>query len=131
MRIRQRPTGSRAWIDDRTVAYRPRGSGPATPASPSAWTWADTDRAGRRIKADRTISCLVGRSQVLSIRNATKRLTVIRDGTLVRTVPVSMGKPGFITRSGVKVMMTRERSEFMSSDSVGIGGVDAYALEVP
>ena len=125
-------TGSWGWVDDRTIAYRPKRFWPGHTRVTVRLDVGKTQTApGRWIKADRTISFLVGRSQVLRIRNATKRLTVSRDGTLVRTIPVSMGKPGFTTRSGVKVIMGRERTVFMSSDTVGIGGADAYALEVP
>jgi lipoprotein-anchoring transpeptidase ErfK/SrfK len=128
----RRVTGSWGWIDDRTVAYRPKRFWPGHTRVTVHLDVGKTQTApGRWVKTDRTISFRVGRSQVLRIRNSTKRLTVTRAGRLVRTIPVSMGKPGFTTRSGVKVIMTRERVRYMDSDTVGIGGADAYALEVP
>jgi len=42
-----------------------------------------------------------------------------------------MGKPGFTTRSGTKVIMTREVSRRMDSATVNIGGDEAYDLDVP
>lgn len=123
--------GSWGWIDARTVAWRPKKFWPA-----NTDVTVNLDLAKKRISKgvwvmeDRTIKFRVGRSQVMRISNATHQMQVIRDGKTVRTVPVSMGKPGFTTRSGTKVIMTQERTRRMDSSTVGISGSESYDLVV-
>jgi lipoprotein-anchoring transpeptidase ErfK/SrfK len=58
-------------------------------------------------------------------------MTVTRNGKVIRTAPVSLGRSSYPTRSGVKVIMTREVSHRMRSETVGITGDDAYDIVVP
>src|SRR3546814_12131812 len=53
------------------------------------------------------------------------------NGKLVKTMPITTGKPGFTTRSGVKVIMQKFRSKRMNSETVGIpaGSAEAYDLD--
>ena len=51
----------------------------------------------------------------MSVDNATHQMTVERDGAAVQTIPVSLGKAGYTTRSGIKVIMTQEESRRMDS----------------
>jgi lipoprotein-anchoring transpeptidase ErfK/SrfK len=125
-------TGAWGWIDDRTVAYRPRTFWPGETSVSVHLDLAGTElQPGVWVMADRRLDFEIGRSQVLRISDATHTMTVERDGTAIRSVPVSMGKDGFTTRSGVKVIMTREVSRRMDSSTVDIGGAEAYDLEVP
>ena len=73
---------------------------------------------------DRVVSFRTGRSMVLRIDDATHQMTVTRDGTVVRTVPVSMGRTGYETRSGIKTIMSHEKTVRMTSSSYG--GADYY-----
>src|SRR3712207_9077743 len=43
---------------------------------------------------------------------------------LVRTIPISAGKPGFITRSGVKVVIEKFRTKRMDAATTGISEDD-------
>jgi len=65
------------------------------------------------------------------VSNAKHRMTVTRDGVRLRTLGVSLGKPGFPTRSGTKVIMEKYVSHRMNSITVGITGPEAYDLDVP
>jgi lipoprotein-anchoring transpeptidase ErfK/SrfK len=129
-----RPTGaaSWSWLSDTQVQFRPRRYWPEHTRVTVSTDLADV-RAGRNTwgARDTDTQFTVGRHQVLRIRNATHRLTVLRGERTVRTMGVSMGKPGYTTRSGTKVIMTHERWRRMSSDSVNIGGSEAYDLNVP
>src|SRR3546814_16294755 len=53
------------------------------------------------------------------------------NGKLVKTMPITTGKPGFTTRSGVKVIMQKFRSKRMHSETVDIpaGSAEAYDLD--
>ena len=46
-------------------------------------------------------------------------MDVFRGGELVKTLPVTAGKAGFETRSGTKVLITKERSRIMDAASGG------------
>jgi lipoprotein-anchoring transpeptidase ErfK/SrfK len=129
-----RPIGaaSWSWTSSRTVQFRPRTFWPAhlgvkvtadlrkVHAGPGLWGMRDTDAAFR-----------IGRSFVMRVSNAKHRMTVTKDGVLLRTLGVSLGKPGFPTRSGTKVIMEKYVSHRMNSITVGITGSEAYDLDVP
>ena len=121
-----------SWTSSRTVQYRPRQFWPAytrvtvtadlrkVNAGRGLWGMKDTD-AGFRI----------GRSFVMRVSDSTLRLVVRKDGVRIRNFGVSLGKSGFTTRSGIKVIMDTHESYRMNSDTVGITGVEAYDLDVP
>jgi lipoprotein-anchoring transpeptidase ErfK/SrfK len=121
-----------SWTSDRTVQFRPRTFWPAhtgvtvtadlrkVHGGPGLWAMQDTEAAFR-----------IGRSFVMRVSNAKHRMTVTRDGDRLRTLGVSLGKPGFPTRSGTKVIMDTHVSYRMRSTTVGITGSEAYDLDVP
>jgi lipoprotein-anchoring transpeptidase ErfK/SrfK len=121
-----------SWTSSRTVQYRPRTFWPAytrvtvsadlrkVHAGPGLWGMKDAD-AGFRI----------GRAFVMRVSDAKHRMTLTRDGTRIRTFGVSLGKSGFPTRSGVKVIMDTHETYRMRSTTVGITGSEAYDLDVP
>jgi lipoprotein-anchoring transpeptidase ErfK/SrfK len=121
-----------SWTSDRTVQYRPKQFWAAytrvrvdadlrkVHAGPGLWGMRDTD-AGFR----------VGRAFVMRVSNPKHRMVVRKDGETVRTFGVSMGKSGFTTRSGTKVIMDTHESYRMRSTTVGITGSEAYDLQVP
>lgn len=125
--------GGWAWLNDNTLHYRPKDFWPADDdvtvhlaltdvhASPGVWG-----------TADRTVTFRTGAAQVVHVDSATHQLTVTRDGRVVRTMPVSLGKAGHETRSGVKVVMERHATFHMDSSTVGVElGPEAYNLDVP
>ena len=126
-------TGSWSWLDANTLHYRPREFWPAhaevtvrmrldgVHVSPGVWG-----------TADKRVSFRTGALQLVLVDNATHQMTVTRDGKVVRTVPVSLGKDGHETRSGIKVVMEKHKTFHMDSATVGVtDGPDAYALDVP
>jgi lipoprotein-anchoring transpeptidase ErfK/SrfK len=60
-------------------------------------------------------------------------LTVRRNGTVLRVVPITSGKAGFLTRNGIKVVLEKHVLKVMDSATVGIpkGSPDYYKLDVP
>jgi lipoprotein-anchoring transpeptidase ErfK/SrfK len=121
-----------SWTSSRTVQFRPKTFWPAHTtvnvtadlrklrAAPGVWGMRDAAGAFR-----------IGRAFVMRVSNAKHRMTIARDGERIRTFGVSLGKSGFPTRSGVKVIMDTHTSYRMRSTTVGITGSEAYDLDVP
>ncbi len=122
------------WLSDTRLAYRPAtywpGDTRVTFTAKLAGVQTDAETWG---VADTTTSFTIGRSQVLKIDDTTHQMQVLRDGQLIRTVPVSMGQHigTWTTRSGIKTIMSIESSVRMNSATVGITGADAYDEVVP
>ncbi|TXS32483.1 hypothetical protein EAO71_04575 [Streptomyces sp. ms191] len=125
--------GSWHWVGPTTLHYRPRGYWPAHatvrvrsglegvrvtdglfggPSSPLTLT------TGDRVEAVTDVAAL--------------RMTVRRNGELLRTIPVTTGKAGYRTRGGIKVVLGKEPMVRMRGDSIGIarGSKDFYDLKV-
>lgn len=120
-----------SWVSSHEVHYRPQQFWPAgttvtvnvglTVVHVSQEVWG---------QGNRDVSFTIGRSQVTKIDDTTHQMQVVRGGTVVRTVPVSLGKPGFITRSCIKVITSREATLRMDSTTAGITGAEAYDVTV-
>ncbi len=131
-----RPVGAATWhwFSDTSVEYRPRSYWPAntkitvSAALNGVRTGQSTWGAG-----DTTSTFTVGRSQILKIDDTTHLMTVVRDGQPIRSIPVSLGQHQgtWITRSGVKTIMSIERTVRMNSATVGITGAGSYDEIVP
>lgn len=122
-----------SWLSDSELRFRPREFWPAyTTVTLHADLAGLHPAAGVWGAPDRDVRFRTGAAQVIRIDNASHRAVVERDGQVVRTMPVSMGKPGYASRSGVKVVMSRYRSFRMQSSSYGVtSGPNSYDLVVP
>ena len=101
--------GSWGWIDDQTAVYRPRKFWPAD--TQITFTFAlkgvvlgQTQTSTLVGANNRTYTLNTGRSFVMDIRDSKHRLFVKKDGKVVKSFPVSLGKPGWETRSGIKIL---------------------------
>ncbi|BCB77928.1 hypothetical protein Pflav_043380 [Phytohabitans flavus] len=66
---------------------------------------------------DRTATAKIGRQVALEIDNRTKQMSVLRDGKLLRKIPVSLGKPITPTSTGKMVIM--EKFDYTTFDTRG------------
>ncbi|HEX5740450.1 MAG TPA: Ig-like domain-containing protein [Pilimelia sp.] len=110
----------------------------STPAQPGVWHWvADGTQAfyrpqtywrpgtklsvrlalaglrlstGRYAATDRRAAVTIGRALSMDVDNRTKRMTVRRGEEVLRTIPVSLGKPSTPSSSGVLVVMEKKAS---------------------
>jgi lipoprotein-anchoring transpeptidase ErfK/SrfK len=113
--------GAWHWYSDSEVHFRPRTYWPA-----GAEVDIDADLNGVNVgggiygQESRDVGFTVGRSVVSRIDLATHTMKVFIDGELARTIPITGGKPGFTTRSGVKVIMEKFESKRMDAATTGI-----------
>lgn len=74
----------------------------------------------------------VGASMVTKVNAQTYQAKVFRDGEKVRTIPITSGKLGFETRSGIKVIVSKERHRTMDAATGGTEESDPeyYRIDV-
>jgi lipoprotein-anchoring transpeptidase ErfK/SrfK len=72
----------------------------------------------------RTVGFDVGRSQVSTVDTATHQMTVVRDGQVIRTVPISAGAKGHETYNGQMVISEKDQTTRMNGATVGFSDND-------
>ena len=77
---------------------------------------------GRYGDQDRSANVAVGNKVFLDVDNATKQMKVYTDDQLVRTMPVSLGKPSTPSSSGYMVLMSHQESTVFDTTAEGPGG---------
>lgn len=125
--------GSWHWVNDNEVHWRPK-----TYWKPGTKVTVDADvnsvPAGNGVygQLSRTVEFTVGDAVVSKIDVQRHRMRVLINGKVARTMPISAGKPGFITRSGTKVIMGKHRQKVMDATSIGIpkSSPEYYRLKV-
>lgn len=126
-------TGSWRWTTESRVSFRPAKY---WPARTQVSLRADLKRVpiklngvtswgSQNLKSDFKI----GRKLVMTINSGTHSAKVKIDGETVRTMPVSLGKSGYTTRSGIKTITERLRVTRMTN--VGVTDDEVYDLQVP
>ncbi|MGD9959712.1 L,D-transpeptidase [Nocardioides sp.] len=124
--------GSWHWISSQEVHWRPK-----TYWKSGTDVAVDIDvnsvPAGNGIfgQEDRHIDFHVGSANIYKVNAQTHQMKVYSNGELLRTLPITTGKPGFTTRSGTKVIIEKFSSKRMNSETVGIaaGSPDAYDID--
>jgi lipoprotein-anchoring transpeptidase ErfK/SrfK len=119
----------------------------ATPAQEGTWHWASPTEVRYRPKvfwkaqskvfyqvqlagvplgdgyygrSDLTVDLKVGRAFVMTVSNKTKQMIVKQDGKVVKTIPVSLGKPKTPSSSGTMVVIEKqEHTIFDTTDELG------------
>ncbi|MFI1989931.1 Ig-like domain-containing protein [Actinoplanes sp. NPDC020271] len=122
----------------------------ATPAQEGTWGWISPTevhyrpkvywKAGTKIdykvqlkgvkmgdgwygRSDLTVDLKIGRSMVMTVSNKTKKMTVTQDGKVIKTIPVSLGKPSTPSSSGTMVVIEKkEHTVFDTTDEDPSGG---------
>ncbi|MFR0357094.1 L,D-transpeptidase [Streptomyces sediminimaris] len=78
-------------------------------------------RPGVYGKQAKTIAFTIGRSQVSVVDAKAHEMKVMRDGKVVKTLPVTTGKPGYDTWNGQMVISQKLRVTRMNSETVNLG----------
>ena len=126
--------GAWGWISDTELVYRPKEYWkPGTKVSLDLkWlgvqatekTWLKKDSGG-------TFS-IKNVSRVIKVDIANYTTTVVENGEVVKTLPSTTGKKGFVTRSGTKLILEKYNTLKMNSETIAIpsGSSEAYNLNV-
>ncbi|MFE1444220.1 Ig-like domain-containing protein [Streptomyces sp. NPDC058739] len=70
----------------------------------------------------KTVTFTVGRSQVSTVDTSTQTMTVVRDGSTLKTLPISAGSPDNTTYNGQMVISSKAEQMRMDGSTVGFAG---------
>ncbi|WP_246371584.1 L,D-transpeptidase [Nocardioides pelophilus] len=124
--------GTWHWVSDTEAHYRPKNyweSG--TEVSVDLDINGVDAGAGIYGQEDRAVDFSVGDAHIYKVNAQTHQMKVYSNGSLLRTIPITTGKEGFTTRSGVKVIIEKFDVKRMNSETVGIpaGSAEAYDID--
>ncbi|WP_245627576.1 L,D-transpeptidase [Actinomadura oligospora] len=126
--------GAWHWFDDQTVVFRTREYWPAH-TKVSFRAHLTGVRAGKGLWGAKDVRAdfRVGDSHISKASAVTHMMSVRRNGRLVRTIPVSMGRGGvekYTTTNGVHLTMEKDDPVIMDSATTGCGpGCPGYYRE--
>ncbi|MFG3049718.1 Ig-like domain-containing protein [Kitasatospora sp. NPDC048239] len=126
-------TGSWYWVDDKNLHFRPEDYWPVGTSVALAFDGTGSRIADGLYGGDRAaLAVRIGERVETVVDAGAHELTLKRNGEVVRTLPVTTGKPGFDTRNGIKVVLGQERQVRMSGETIGIaaGSSESYDLNV-
>lgn len=113
--------GAWAWKDDKTVEFRPKELWPGDMDVTVELNFEGVQAKEGVFGRDNSSQTFRFRPSMVSIVDAsTYTMKVFKSGELINTIPVTTGKEGWETRTGTKVILTKERSRVMDAASGGI-----------
>ncbi|MGL5823571.1 MAG: Ig-like domain-containing protein [Nocardioides sp.] len=116
-----RQPGSWHWLNDREVHWRPdRYWQAGTDVTVDIDINSIPAGAGVFGQESRRVTFRVGDAVISKVNAQTHQMQTFINGKLARTIPITTGKPGFTTRSGVKVIIEKFRMKQMNSETIGI-----------
>lgn len=124
-------TGAWRWMSSQQVQWRPK----------SYWSAGTSVRIERDLRgievspgywgeSARKVRFSVGSAMVSTVDVRSHTMTVRRNGTVLRRIPITTGKKGFETRNGTKVIMTKETKRRMDAETTGISKDDPEYYDV-
>ena len=125
--------GAWAWRDAATVEFRPKTYWPGNITVEVAANFQGVEsNNGVYGRGGLASAFRIGPSMVTKVNALTYEAQVFRDGAVVRTIPITAGKLGFETRSGTKLIVSKERTRIMDAATGGTDRSDPeyYRLKV-
>lgn len=138
LKVESSPTqvaGAWRWEDGDTAVFRPRNF---WPARTSVRVVADLENAVIRGAKPRensygssntTAAFKTDNGITIKVNAPKKRGRVVVDGKTIRKFPTSVGKAGYVTRSGVKTITDKFKVTRMTN--IGVTDDEVYDLQVP
>jgi len=125
--------GAWSWTGPRDVRFRPVNYWPGNSQVQVQANLTGVQIAGGVMGAGNVAANFaIGPAMLTKVDALTHQAQVFRDGALIRTIPVTTGKPGFDTRSGTVVISTKEPVRIMDAATGGTDTTDPeyYRIEV-
>ncbi|MEV6810752.1 Ig-like domain-containing protein [Micromonospora sp. NPDC051296] len=118
------------WVSPTEVRYRPKefwqaGSKVSYRVQAGGLPLGD----GWYGRADLTVDIKIGPKLVMTVDNKTKRMVVTRDGSTIKTIPVSLGKKSTPSSSGTMVVMEKLRKTVFDTYDE-LGPEDGYRTKI-
>ena len=131
MKVTSEPAqeGSWYWLSSREAHWRPKTYWqPGTKVHVEANLNGVPAGGGRFGQQSRTADFTVGRSVIAKVNLQTHMMDVYISGAKAKTIPISGGRPGWETRSGIKVIVEKYTNFEMKAESIGLkeGDPDYY-----
>jgi len=135
-------TGSWYWVDDQNAHWRPEHYySPGMTVTVEAKIYGIPLAQGLFGQQDERVSFKIGESHVSVADDRTKQVSVFRNGTLVRTMPTSMGMGGteqiggrtlsFWTPPGIYTVLDKGNPVVMDSSTFGLPKTPASVIAKP
>ncbi|GGS80525.1 L,D-transpeptidase [Streptomyces cinerochromogenes] len=111
------------WLNDGRLDFRPEHY------------WKPGSTVTVKLSLDgvrKTVTFKIGRSQISTVDAATKKMTVVRNGKTIKTIPISSGSSEHPTYNGQMVVSEKFRHIRMNGASVGLtekDGKPSYNIE--
>ncbi|MFF0154817.1 Ig-like domain-containing protein [Micromonospora sp. NPDC005203] len=118
------------WVSPTEVRYRPKEF------------WKANSKVSYRVqagglpmgegwygRADLAVDVKIGPSLIMTVDNKTKRMTVTRDGAVIKTIPVSLGKKSTPSSSGTMVVIEKLRKTVFDTMEE-LGPVEGYRTNI-
>jgi len=125
--------GAFYWLNDREVRWRPaKYWKPGTAVDVVVNTYGVDMGDGLFGQENVTTRFTIGDEVIATADDATKTMTIRRNGEVVKTMPLSMGKNSSPTDNGAYIVGDRYRDLIMDSSTYGVpvNSPDGYRLEV-
>lgn len=125
--------GAWSWQSSTTVVFRPAEYWPSnTPVQVDLNLMGVRAKRGVFGESNLSTAFTTGVSMVTKVDALKHTATVYRDGQRIRTIPVTTGKAGFETRSGILVITTKELTRVMDAATGGTDSSDPeyYRIQV-
>ena len=126
--------GAWAWKDEKTAEFRPKELWPGDMDVTVELNFEGVQAKDGVFGKEDTSRTFRFRPSMVSVVDAdTYTMEVFKAGELVNTIPITTGKEGWETRSGTKVLLTKERTRLMDAASGGIGeeNPEYWRVEAP
>lgn len=113
--------GAFYWFNSREVHWRPKDYWQAgTKISIAVDAYGREFGPGLWGEEDRKATITIGDRVVLKADGASHQMSVEKNGQVIRTMPVSLGKPEFPSNNGVHVVTEHHRKKLMDSTTYGL-----------
>lgn len=125
--------GSWYWLSSREAHWRPKTYWKAGTKVHVEADLNGVPAGGNRYgQMSRTSDFTIGRAVVAKVNLKTDQMDVFINGKWVKRIPVTGGRDGFTTRSGVKVIMDKQTNITMRAETIGLKkGDTGYYEDTP